>query len=175
MRGTKTRSRSGTRDDAHLINAAQNLTRSSRRATVGRPATGSARDTTEPPAAVPEHARSTSMIEVLRRPVESAQFRSAAFVATLKDHGLAGSMGRVDACGDDAAMESFFALLQRTSWTGNAGLPASNCAWRSSPGSKRPITGAPATTSRPPHTHRIRDNQPGRRRRLNHPGTFSWP
>jgi transposase InsO family protein len=42
-----------------------------------------------------------------------SQFRSAAFVATLKDHGLAGSMGRVGACGDNAAMESFFALLQK--------------------------------------------------------------
>jgi putative transposase len=31
----------------------------------------------------------------------------------LKDHGLTGSMGRVGACGDNAAMESFFALLQK--------------------------------------------------------------
>jgi transposase InsO family protein len=50
---------------------------------------------------------------VLHRQVELAQFRSAAFVATLKAHGLAGSMGRVGACGDNAAMESFFALLQK--------------------------------------------------------------
>ncbi len=50
---------------------------------------------------------------MLRRPVESAQFRSKAFVATLKNAGLAGSMGRVGACGDNAAMESFYALLQR--------------------------------------------------------------
>ena len=42
-----------------------------------------------------------------------SQFRSAAFVRTLKEHGLAGSMGRVGACGDNAAMESFFALLQK--------------------------------------------------------------
>jgi putative transposase len=42
-----------------------------------------------------------------------AQFRSAAFVATLRRHGLTGSMGRVGACGDNAAMESFFALLQK--------------------------------------------------------------
>jgi putative transposase len=41
-----------------------------------------------------------------------SQFRSGAFVRTLKDHGLTGSMGRVGACGDNAAMESFFALLQ---------------------------------------------------------------
>jgi transposase InsO family protein len=42
-----------------------------------------------------------------------SQFRSAAFVRTLAGHGLAGSMGRVGACGDNAAMESFFALLQK--------------------------------------------------------------
>jgi putative transposase len=49
---------------------------------------------------------------VLQRPVELAQFRSGVFARTLKDHGLTGSMGRVGACGDNAAMESFFALLQ---------------------------------------------------------------
>jgi putative transposase len=42
-----------------------------------------------------------------------SQFRSAAFVATLRSSGLTGSMGRVGACGDNAAMESFFALLQK--------------------------------------------------------------
>ena len=42
-----------------------------------------------------------------------SQFRSAAFVRTLHSHGLTGSMGRVGACGDNAAMESFFALLQK--------------------------------------------------------------
>jgi len=42
-----------------------------------------------------------------------SQFRSAAFVAALTGHGLTGSMGRVGACGDNAAMESFFALLQK--------------------------------------------------------------
>jgi len=42
-----------------------------------------------------------------------SQFRSAAFVRTLKSHSLTGSMGRVGACGDNAAMESFFALLQK--------------------------------------------------------------
>jgi putative transposase len=49
----------------------------------------------------------------LHRPVELAQFRSAAYVATLRTAGLTGSMGRVGACGDNAAMESFFALLQK--------------------------------------------------------------
>ncbi len=42
-----------------------------------------------------------------------SQFRSTGFVRTIKNHGLTGSMGRVGACGDNAAMESFFALLQR--------------------------------------------------------------
>lgn len=42
-----------------------------------------------------------------------AQFRSAAYRRLLRAHGLAGSMGRVGACGDNAAMESFFSLLQK--------------------------------------------------------------
>ena len=42
-----------------------------------------------------------------------SQFRSRAFRAVLKAAGLTGSMGRVAAAGDNAAMESFFALLQK--------------------------------------------------------------
>jgi len=42
-----------------------------------------------------------------------SQFRSHAFTRLLRAHGLIGSMGRVGACGDNAAMESFFALLQK--------------------------------------------------------------
>lgn len=42
-----------------------------------------------------------------------SQFRSRAFVSELHRHGLRGSMGRVGACGDNAAMESFFALVQK--------------------------------------------------------------
>jgi transposase InsO family protein len=41
------------------------------------------------------------------------QFRSRAFQATLKAHRLNGSMGRVAAAADNAAMESFHALLQK--------------------------------------------------------------
>ncbi|MCP2242710.1 transposase InsO [Lentzea aerocolonigenes] len=41
-----------------------------------------------------------------------SQFRSRKFVRALARHGLTGSMGRVGAAGDNAAMESFFALLQ---------------------------------------------------------------
>jgi putative transposase len=56
----------------------------------------------------------------LRNPVgtinhsdRGSQFRSRVFVETLRHHGLVGSMGRVGACGDNAAMESFFALVQK--------------------------------------------------------------
>lgn len=41
-----------------------------------------------------------------------SQFRSKKFVRVLANNGLIGSMGRVGACGDNAAMESFFSLLQ---------------------------------------------------------------
>lgn len=41
-----------------------------------------------------------------------SQFRSRRFVEELRHHGLTGSMGRVGAAGDNAAMESFFSLLQ---------------------------------------------------------------
>lgn len=42
-----------------------------------------------------------------------SQFRSRIFRAALKAAGLQGSMGRVAAAGDNAAMESFFSLLQK--------------------------------------------------------------
>ncbi|KJC62829.1 integrase [Agreia bicolorata] len=51
-----------------------------------------------------------------------SQFRSRKFLRALTRHRLVGSMGRVGSSGDNAAMESFFALLQknvldRRSWT----------------------------------------------------------
>ena len=42
-----------------------------------------------------------------------SQFRSRSFRAMLTANKLSGSMGRVAAAGDNAAMESFFALLQK--------------------------------------------------------------
>lgn len=42
-----------------------------------------------------------------------SQFRSRSFQHALKHYKLQGSMGRVGACGDNAAMESFFSLLQK--------------------------------------------------------------
>jgi len=42
-----------------------------------------------------------------------SQFRSRKFLAELHRHDLAGSMGQVASAGDNAAMESFFSLLQK--------------------------------------------------------------
>ena len=61
------------------------------------------------------------MAIVKRRPSGTAivhsdrggQFRSRRYQRTLRVHGLRGSMGRVVSAGDNAAMESFFTLLQK--------------------------------------------------------------
>jgi len=63
-----------------------------------------------------------------------SQFRSRKFVRELARHGLAGSMGRVGAAGDNAAMESFFALLQnnvlnRRTWSTRAELRTAIVTW----------------------------------------------
>ena len=42
-----------------------------------------------------------------------SQFRSRKFLAALRRHDLRGSMGQVASAGDNAAMESVFALLQK--------------------------------------------------------------
>lgn len=63
-----------------------------------------------------------------------SQFRRRTFVSALKRHGLRGSTGRVAACGDNAAMESFFALLQknvldRQSWANRNTLRVEIVSW----------------------------------------------
>ncbi len=63
-----------------------------------------------------------------------SQFRSAKFVRLVRDNGLHGSMGRVGACADNAAMESFFALLQknvldRQRWTTREELRLAIVTW----------------------------------------------
>jgi len=63
-----------------------------------------------------------------------SQFRSTAYIGTLKTNGLTGSMGRVGAAGDNAAMESFFALLQknvldRQRWSTRAELRLAIITW----------------------------------------------
>ena len=63
-----------------------------------------------------------------------SQFRSRNFVHALNRHGMVGSMGRVGAAGDNAAMESFFSLLQknvlnRRSWATRAELRIAIVTW----------------------------------------------
>ncbi|WP_191281339.1 IS3 family transposase, partial [Nocardioides flavus (ex Wang et al. 2016)] len=63
-----------------------------------------------------------------------SQFRSRKFVHALNRHGMVGSMGRVGAAGDNAAMESFFSLLQknvldRRSWTTREELRIAMVTW----------------------------------------------
>jgi putative transposase len=50
---------------------------------------------------------------VLQPPIEPRQFRSHAYQRALHNAALRGSMGRVGTCADNAAMESFFSLLQK--------------------------------------------------------------
>ena len=50
---------------------------------------------------------------VVHRLIEPGQFRSRKFRTVLKANDLTGSMGRVSSAGDNAAMESFYSLLQK--------------------------------------------------------------
>ena len=63
-----------------------------------------------------------------------SQFRSRKFLRALARHHAVGSMGRVAAAGDNAAMESFFALLQknilnRRAWTTREQLRIAIVTW----------------------------------------------
>ena len=63
-----------------------------------------------------------------------SQFRSRKFVHALNRHDMLGSMGRVGAAGDNAAMESFFSLLQnnvldRQAWVTRDDLRLAIVAW----------------------------------------------
>lgn len=63
-----------------------------------------------------------------------SQFRSRKFVRALHHHDMVGSMGKVGAAGDNAAMESFFALLQknvlnRRTWTTRQELRIAIVTW----------------------------------------------
>ncbi len=50
---------------------------------------------------------------VLLRSIEPGQFRARKVHRALAHHGMVGSMGQVGSAGDNAAMESFFALVQK--------------------------------------------------------------
>jgi putative transposase len=52
-------------------------------------------------------------VDAIVHPDRGSQFRSNAYLRELRGAQLRGSMGRVGACPDNAAMESFFSLLQK--------------------------------------------------------------
>jgi len=56
---------------------------------------------------------SRSPIGTIVHPDRGSQFRSKAFATILRAYGMQGSMGRVASAADNAATESFFALLQK--------------------------------------------------------------
>ena len=63
-----------------------------------------------------------------------SQFRAKKYQRALTRHHLVGSMGRVASCGDNAAMESFFSLVQknvlnRRSWTTRTQLRIALVTW----------------------------------------------
>ena len=79
-------------------------------------------------------ARRGNVIGCIVHSDRGSQFRSRKFINALRVHGLVGSMGRVGAAGDNAAMESFFALLQknvlnRKSWVAREDLRSAIVWW----------------------------------------------
>ena len=63
-----------------------------------------------------------------------SQFRSRKLQRALTTHGMTGSIGRVGAAGENAAMESFFSLLQknvlnRGTWATRDELRSAIVAW----------------------------------------------
>jgi len=54
----------------------------------------------------------TSMIEVLRRPVETANYASYEFATIIAELGIRQSVGRTGICYDNAMADSFFAALK---------------------------------------------------------------
>jgi hypothetical protein len=98
-------------------------------------------------------------------PDRGSRFRSHGYVHTLRGHRLRGSMGRAGACADNAAMESFSALLQknvlnRRRWQTREQLRLAIVVWIERTHHRRRRQDTPRSA----HTHRVRDT--GRSRGL---------
>jgi putative transposase len=78
--------------------------------------------------------------------VRRSQFRSNAFVRTPQGSGLKGSMGRVGACADNAAMESQKNVLDRQRWSTRVDLRLAIVTWSRNVPSETPPT-APRTAN----------------------------
>ena len=106
-------------------------------------------------------------------PTAAASSVPDAYVARCAEHGLRGSMGRVGACADNAAMESFFALLQknvlnRRRWDTRDELRLAIVTWIEAPttaaGANAPSAGSPRSSSRPSTKPLTRPEPPHRKR-----------
>ena len=78
----------------------------------------------------------TPLIEVLRRPLEFAQYTSIAFTDALVEAGIAGSIGSVGDALEGALMESTIGLYKtelidrhQTSWSGRAEVERETASW----------------------------------------------
>jgi Integrase core domain len=113
-------------------------------------------------------------VEVLRRPVESAQYTSLAFGRRLQQAGLVASMGTVGDALDNAVAESFFAtleceLLDRHAWPTRQGLRTAVFDFievfynrqrrHSTLGYASPLPAMSSTHQpHPPHNHRVHES-----------------
>ncbi len=66
----------------------------------------------DPTVYVSRHPLQLLPVEVLQRPIESAQYTSEAFARCTNSLGVRQSMGRTGICWDNAQAESFFASLK---------------------------------------------------------------
>ncbi|KAB2588707.1 transposase, partial [Streptomyces arboris] len=105
--------------------AFQNLTRSSRQATLGRPGEGICpRYSRTARCRFPTPITNPQLTKVLRRPIESAQYTSRAFAEICRSAGVRQSMGAIGSSADNAAAESFNAALKRETLKGRKGWPS---------------------------------------------------
>jgi putative transposase len=79
-------------------------------------------------------ARRSDVVGCIVHSDRGSQFRSRKFLRELNHHTLVGSMGQVASAGDNAAMESFFSLLQknvlnRRNWTTREDLRLAIVTW----------------------------------------------
>jgi putative transposase len=93
-----------------------------------------------------------------------SQFRSGAYVRTLREHGLTGPWAESGHVPTMPPWNRSSPCSRRTSWTGSAGQLARICVWPSSPGSSAPTTAGAASAgsaaSHPSNTRQSTRPQP---------------
>lgn len=104
--------------------ACQNLALSSRQATLGRPGEGICpRYSRTARCRFPTPITNLQLTEVLRPPIESAQYTSRAFADACRRAGIRQSMSEVGSSADNALAESFNATFKRETLQGRKSWP----------------------------------------------------